>query len=104
MCCAHNVLVVEVRALSLQRVLLVNDTVLLLCCARAGVWLFAVRKPCTPVVCTDAFDPHTGPVDAAETQQMTCQNTIRFQLQQCEGAVHQRVLDSCAQRQPVITS
>ena len=46
----------EVRALFLQCVILVNDTVLPPCCARDGVWPGAVRKPCTPVVCTCAFD------------------------------------------------
>ena len=74
MCCAHNVLVVDVQALFLQCFLLVNYRVFLPCCARDGVWPGAVRKPCTPVVCTCAFDPHTVTVDVAETQGMALEN------------------------------
>ena len=86
MCCANTVLVAEVRALFLQCVFLVNDTVLLLFCARDGVWRGAVRKPCTLVVCTEAIDPPTATVDAAVLQQMAYENTIRCTVTTVRGS------------------
>ena len=65
----------EVQALFLQRVLLVNDTVLHSCCARDGGWRGAVHNPSTSPVCTETFGPHTATVHAAVLQHMAYEST-----------------------------
>ena len=62
-----------------------NDTVLLSCCARDGVWRGAVRNPSIPAVCTEeTFDRHAATVDSAVLQQMTYETSLHVQSQQCE--------------------